>query len=254
MALLSQVADEVIPEQSPEVVLSRSGRQVSSLLPCPLVLCTIALDAQVGQKGRGKAHPMQGGYCGPVGAVLVLAQPQQRLTVLEELLHGPAFFVRPNEPGGGECRGIADESEDLPDRPFAREDDVQGVEVADAQPPSIYKAVAGLALGLREDEGFGASPPKQVPAVAAGFELPARLAQAAVALQGGGEVATLFTTGLDHGVAEIVGIKQHHDLDARGGCILGSIGRPTRWSYGRTLPRRDRVLFLTYSWTPSGIT
>ena len=125
MALLSQVADEVIPEQSPEVVLSRSGRQVSSLLPCPLVLCAIALAAPVGQKGIGEAHQMQVCHGGPVGAVLVLAQPQQLLTVLEELLHGPAFFVRPNEPGGGECRGIADESEDLPGRPFARADDVQ---------------------------------------------------------------------------------------------------------------------------------
>jgi hypothetical protein len=183
MALFSQVGDQVIPEQSPELVLSRSGRQVSSLLMCPLVLCTIALDAQVGQKGIGEAHQMQVCHGGPVGTVLVWAQPQQLLTVLEELLHGPAFFVRPNAPGGGECRGIADESEDLPGRPFAPEDDVQRAKVADAQPPSIDTAVAGLSLGRREDEGFGAPPPQQVPAVAAGFEPPARLAQAAVTLQ-----------------------------------------------------------------------
>jgi hypothetical protein len=144
MALLSHVGDQVIPEQSPALDLSRSGRQVSSLLTCPLVLCTIALDAQLGQQGIGEAHQMQVCHGGPVGTVLVLAQPQQLLTVLEELLHSPAFFVRPNEPGGGECRGIADESEDLPGRPFAREDDVQWAEVADAQPPSIYTAVAGL--------------------------------------------------------------------------------------------------------------
>jgi hypothetical protein len=30
-------------------------------------------------------------------------------------------------------------------------------------------------------------------------------------------VATLCTTGLEHSMAERVGIKQHHDLDARGG-------------------------------------
>jgi hypothetical protein len=77
MALFSQVGDQVIPEQSPELVLSRSGRQVSSLLMCPLVLCTIALDAQVGQKGIGEAHQRQVCHGGPVGTVLVWPSPSR---------------------------------------------------------------------------------------------------------------------------------------------------------------------------------
>ena len=75
MAFLPPVGDQVLPAQSPQLVLSRSGRQVSSLLPCRLALCTIALKAQVGQEGIGEAHPMQVCHCGPIGTVLVLAQP-----------------------------------------------------------------------------------------------------------------------------------------------------------------------------------
>jgi alpha-beta hydrolase superfamily lysophospholipase len=50
-------------------------------------LCTCRLEAQVGQEGIGKTDRMQVCHGGSIGAVLVLALPQQLLAVFEELLH-----------------------------------------------------------------------------------------------------------------------------------------------------------------------
>ena len=63
-------------------------------------------------------------------------------------------------------------------------------------------------------------PPKQLPAIAAGFEFPALLAETAMALEGGGNVATLFTTSLHNGGAERVRLTQHHHRDTHGGLEL----------------------------------
>jgi hypothetical protein len=49
---------------------------LSSLMTCALALCTWSRDAQVGQEGRGTTDQMQVYNCGPIGAVLVVAQPQ----------------------------------------------------------------------------------------------------------------------------------------------------------------------------------
>jgi hypothetical protein len=100
MAFLPHVGDQVLPEHSPELVLSRSGRQVSSLLPWRVALCPGALKAPVGQAGRGEAHPRQVCHGGPGGTVLVVAQPEPLLTVCAARLHSPAYFVRPHAPGG----------------------------------------------------------------------------------------------------------------------------------------------------------
>src|SRR5919106_1705532 len=102
--------------------------------------------------------------------------------VLEALLYRAAFFVRPHEPGGGECRGLRNDSKKLHGRPVAREDDVQRAEVANRQPPGIHNAGTDWPRGLREDDRFGTPRPKLVPAIAAGFELLARLAEAPRAL------------------------------------------------------------------------
>ena len=86
MTLLFQIGDEVLPEQTPELVLSRSGRDVSSLVTCPVALCTCMRDAQVGQEGIGEADQMQVCHCRSRRAMLVLAQPQQLLGVFPPLL------------------------------------------------------------------------------------------------------------------------------------------------------------------------
>ena len=48
-------------------------------------------------------------------------------------------------------------------------------------------------------------------------------------------MTTLLTTGLDHGVAEIVGIKQHHDLDARWGALNSRMS----WAANSVVLRKD---------------
>jgi hypothetical protein len=83
-----EVSDQIIPEQTTEGLLSSRHRHVSSFVVWPLALCTMALDAQVGQEGVGKADQMQVCNCRPIRPILVLAEPQQLLTVLEELLDG----------------------------------------------------------------------------------------------------------------------------------------------------------------------
>jgi hypothetical protein len=65
---------------------------------------------------------------------------------------------------------------------MAREDDVQRAKVADRQPPGIHNTGTNWPRGLREDDRVGTPPAKQLPAVAAGFELPTRLAEAPRAL------------------------------------------------------------------------
>ena len=59
MVLLLEIEPQVVPEQLAKLVLRSSGGPVGSLLACPLALCTVALDAQVGREGIGEAHQMQ---------------------------------------------------------------------------------------------------------------------------------------------------------------------------------------------------
>ena len=98
-------------------------------------------------------------------------------------------------------------------------------------------------MGLREVEGVGAAPPKQIPAIAAGFELPAQLEETAIALERGRKVKALLTAGLHDGRAQIVGIKQHHHLDAGGGLELpDQLGRQCGGLAEGTALRRDSAL------------
>jgi hypothetical protein len=216
MALLFQVDEQVPPEQTPELILRCGGREVRSLGTCPLALCTMALDAQVGQEGVGEADQMQVCNCRPVRAILVLAKPQQLLGVFQPLFNGPAFFIRPDDVWSGERRGVGHQPENRFGGPFAREDHVQGAKGADLKPAGIHEAIVDLTVGLREGEGVGAAPPKQIPAIAAGFEFPALLEETAIALERGRKVEALLPAGLHDSRAEVVGIKQHHDLDASG--------------------------------------
>jgi hypothetical protein len=88
MTLLFQIGDKVLPKQTPELILSRSGRDVSSLVTCPVALCTCTCDAPVGQEGIGEADQMPVCHGRPVGAILVMAEPQQRLGVFHPRLDG----------------------------------------------------------------------------------------------------------------------------------------------------------------------
>jgi hypothetical protein len=216
MAFLPHVGDQVLPEHSPELVLSRSGRQVSSLLPWRVALCPGALKAPGGQEGRGEAHPRQVCHGGPAGTVLVLAQPEPLLTVCAARLHSPACFVRPPAPGGGECRGLGHASKQLPGRPLTRADAVQRAAVADRPPPGIHTAGTDMPLGLRAAARCGTPPPPQVPAVAVGVALPARLAEAPMALARGGHVAPLRAPGLHARPTQRVGLTPDHARDAGG--------------------------------------
>src|SRR5215216_4747844 len=72
VVLFHEVDHQVVPDQTPEVILSRGSRQVSSLVVCLLALCTIALDAPVGQEGIGEANQMQVCHGRPIGAILVV--------------------------------------------------------------------------------------------------------------------------------------------------------------------------------------
>jgi hypothetical protein len=220
MALLLQVDDQVSPEQTPELILSLGGRAVSSLGRCPLALCTVALNAPVGQEGGGEADQMHVCHGRPVGAMLVMAEPQQRLGVFHPRLNGPACFVRPDDVCGGTLRVVSHQPEALFGGPCAREDHVQRAEGADLQPAGIPEAIVDPPIGLPEVEGVGAAPPKQSPAIAAGFELPAQLEETAMALERRGQVEALLTAGLHGGRAERVGITQHHHRDAHGGLKL----------------------------------
>ena len=220
MALLLQIGHQVLPEQTSELVLSCSGRQVRSLVTCPLALCTSTRHTQVGQEGIGEADQMQVDNCRPIRAILVVAQPQQLLTVLKELRNFPAPVVRLDEPSSRHLRVVGDQPKDLAGGPCAREDDMQATELAHLQPPGIEIAVTDLPMGLHEHERGGTAPPTQVPAVAAGFELPAVCAEAAIAFQRGGNVKVLLPAGLHDGVTQRVGVKQDHDLDASGGLEL----------------------------------
>src|SRR3712207_5640075 len=125
MMLSLQVGNGVVPNQTSQLFLSRSGGPMSSFIVCPLALCTRAHDAQVGQEGIGKADQVQVCNCGPIMPILILAQPQQLLTVLKELFHGPTFFIRLNQSSGREVRIVRDESEDTLFEAFTREDRVQ---------------------------------------------------------------------------------------------------------------------------------
>jgi hypothetical protein len=209
-----------------------------------VALCTCTLDAPVGQEGIGETHQMQVYNCRSIRAILVLTEPQQLLHIFYPLFNAPAFILDPNHVCGGEVRGIRNQPENFFGRAFPREDDVQGAECADLQPPGIEIAVAGATIGLRDDQRLGPVSPKSIPPITPRLELPAGLEQAAMALQRRGKVKTLLSAGLDHGSTEIVGIKQDHDLHPGGGVELPNEvggqpgGFPERDAHGRT-----RLLF-----------
>jgi hypothetical protein len=193
-------------------------------MTCALALCTWSRDAQVGQEGRGKTDPRQGYNGGPRGAVLVVAHPQPLLTVREELLHGPADFVPPDQLSRRPRWGVGHEPADLAGRVVAREDERPWTKRAKLAPAGVDGAVAGLALRFHGDEGVGAAPPKPVRAVATGSALPACLTHAAMPCQGSGTTTTLLSTSLHDRMAAIVGSKQDHNVAG-----AESLQRPDEW-------------------------
>jgi hypothetical protein len=226
MAFLLQIGDEVLPEQTSELVLSCSGREVSSLVRCPVAWCTCMVEAQVGQEGRGETPQRPVCHGRAIRAMLVLAEPQPRLDVLHPRCEGPAPVVRLDQWGGRELRGIGDQPEDLLGPPCSREDHLQAAPVAARQPAGSDNAVAGAAVGLRDDEGRGAAPSQELPPIAPRLELPAGLQEVAMALEGGDNMDAWFAAGLDHGRTAIIGSKQDHDLDAGEGVDLShELGR-----------------------------
>jgi hypothetical protein len=58
---------------------------------------------------------------------------------------------------------------------------------ADLEPAHIDITVTDTGVGFQQVKGCGAATPKQILTVAVRFEFPARLEQAAIALQGGGK-------------------------------------------------------------------
>ena len=101
-----QVDDQVSPEQTPELLLRNGGREVSSCGTSPSALCTMALEAPVGQEGRGEADQRPVGHGGPGRAMLVMAKPQELLRVLYPVRNGPAFVVRSDDLWSGTRRGV----------------------------------------------------------------------------------------------------------------------------------------------------
>jgi hypothetical protein len=240
MAFLLQIGEEVLPEPTSELVPSRSGREVSSLVRCPVAWCPCLVEAQVGQEGRGDTHQRPVCHCRARRALLVLAEPQPRLDVLHPRCEGPAPVVRLDQWGGRALRGIGDQPADLLGPPCSREDPRKAAQVADRQPAGSDNAVAGAAGGLRDDEGLGAAPSNEIPPLAPRLELPAGLQEVAMALAGGGQRDAWVAAGLDHGRTERLGSTQDHDLDAGGGVERSqAVGRqrgglPEGGAYGGT--------------------
>lgn len=88
------------------------------------------------------------------------------------------------------------------------------------------------------------APPKEGPAIAARLEFPALLEEASIAPERGGKVKVLLATGLHDGPTQRVGIKQHHDLDARRGLALPNELRGQLGGFVKGEPQgRTRRLF-----------
>jgi hypothetical protein len=225
MALLLPRGAAVLPEQTSELVLSRSGREVSSLVMCPVAWCTCMVEAPVGQEGIGETHPRPGCHGRAIRALLVLAEPQPRRDVLHPLCDGPAPVVRLEPVGGRELRGMGDQPAALRGRPVPREDSMAAAPGADREPAGLDNAGAGAAVGLRDDAGLGAAPSQELAPLAPRLALPAELPAVAMAVERGGNMAALRSAGLDHGRTEIIGLTQAQDLDPGGGG-----DRPHAWS------------------------
>ena len=112
--------------------------------------------------------------------------------VFHPLLNFPELVIRLDEPSGRHLRGAGDQPEDLAGGPFAGEDDMQAPEFTDVQPSRIKIAVTDCPMRLHEHKRGGTAPPEQVPAIAAGFQLPAVLEETMVALQRGGQAIVLL--------------------------------------------------------------
>src|SRR5262245_23303727 len=217
MALLLQLGEEVLPAQTPELVLNRSGREVSRPVPWPVALCPRTRKAPGGQAGIGAADQGQGCHGRPIGALLVVAKPPQRLQVLPPRLDGPAPIVGLEEWGGRARWVVGHQPAALPGPARAREDHRPPAQRTHLEPAGLDAAIACLALRLDEDEGVGAAPPPAVPPLAAGFALPAWRQEAAVALACGGDVTVRRPTRLAPRATAVVRRQPAHHLDAARG-------------------------------------
>jgi hypothetical protein len=230
LARLLQRGAEVLPEQTTELFLSSRGREGSSLVVCPVALCTCMVEAQVGQEGIGETDQMPVCHGRSIQAMLVLAESQPRLGVLHPRCAGPAPVVRLEQLGGRELRGLGDQPADRLGRPCPRADDLEEAQVADREPAGLDNAVAGAAVGLRDGEGRGAKPSHEIVPRAPRLELPAGLHEVAMAFASGGQRAALLSAGLDHGWTEIIGSTRlvvHTEPDTPGDDVRSEEQRAT---------------------------
>jgi hypothetical protein len=153
------------------LILSSGGRQVSSLLACPLALYPCILDAQVGQESIGETHQMQVYNCGPIGSVLLLAQPQQLLQVFHRLLNGPAVsYVRITSAAESSASSVTN-PRILRAWPLREKTTCRDPRVLTSSHPVSEIPVAGLAVQFHRHERRGAAPSKQIPSIAACLQL-----------------------------------------------------------------------------------
>jgi hypothetical protein len=152
MVLLLQSGDQLVPEQTPAVVLHRCGGPVRHVLPWSSALCTMTPAAQGGQEGLGKGNQVQVCHGSPSGAVLVLGQPQPRLPVFENECHSPAPFVRRDQPSHRPRQVRSHQPKDLPGSTYARADPRQGPKGTDLEPARSGRAVTDTAVRCRPDK------------------------------------------------------------------------------------------------------
>jgi hypothetical protein len=75
MALLLEAGQQLISDQTAQGLLGSRDRRASSLVTCPLALCTMACQDLVGQQGRKKANQMPVCHSHTIGAILVVPSP-----------------------------------------------------------------------------------------------------------------------------------------------------------------------------------
>lgn len=87
------MGEQIFPAQESKLVLGSSGGEACIFVACPVDLCSVAFDAEVGQGGRAEAAQMQVDDGGPRAAVLCVTKPQQRPYVFSARLNRPAFNI-----------------------------------------------------------------------------------------------------------------------------------------------------------------
>ena len=212
MTVFDNIFDIVLPDHLAQRRFEFADRLKSQhSIFLRVALCTLGLQAQVGQAGIGAIDQVQVSNYSPVPQDAVIAQPQMLFLVLDQHLNRPAFQIVGDDFLHRGVQIIGHQCDMFPIILTARE---YNLHLADfIQPADAFGQSVGLGLSQAGDPVPTAAVVQDIPAVCAQtvglrFDL-----KTPIGSRNADKMPLSGLAGIDHFGTQIEGIKQHRDLE-----------------------------------------